>query len=48
MRTGFEAAGCRFDCSGDVHSAKALDGVGRVLPAVLRALGLSEADAYRI
>ena len=41
-------AGCKFYCSSDAHSVEALEGVGRVLPAVLRALGLSEADAYRI
>lgn len=41
-------AGCRFYCSSDAHSVEALDGVPKILPAVIQALGLTEADAYRI
>ena len=41
-------AGCRFYCSSDAHSVEALDGVPKNLPAVIQALGLTEADAYRI
>ena len=41
-------AGCRFYCSSDAHSVEAMDGVPKNLPAVIQALGLTEADAYRI
>ena len=41
-------AGCRFYCSSDAHSVEALDGVPKNLSAVIQALGLTEADAYRI
>lgn len=41
-------AGCRFYCSSDAHSVEAMDGVPQNLPAVIQALGLTEADAYRI
>lgn len=40
--------GCRFYCSSDAHSVEALDGVPKNLPAVIQALGLTEADAYQI
>ena len=41
-------AGCRFYCSSDAHSVEAMDGVPQNLPAVIQALALTEADAYRI
>ena len=41
-------AGCRFYSSSDAHSVEALDSVPQTLPAVIQALGLTEADAYRI
>ena len=41
-------AGCRFYCSSDAHSVEAMDGVPQNLPAVIQALGLTEADAYQI
>lgn len=39
-------AGCRFYCASDAHRVEALDSVGTVLPAVVEALGLTEADRF--
>ncbi len=39
-------AGCRFYCGSDAHSRASLDEVGRILPAVVQALELTEQDRF--
>lgn len=41
-------AGCRFYCASDAHTVAALARVGEVLPPVVQALGLTDAQRYRI
>lgn len=40
--------GCRFYAASDAHSLTAYSSVGKKLPAVVQALGLTEADRYLI
>lgn len=39
-------AGCRFYCASDAHRVETMDSIGQILPEVVDALGLTEADRF--